>query len=67
MTIPGGMGGREAVVSLQDIDPSVKAIVSSGYSTDPVMSDYERYGFSGVLFKPYTVHDLGKALDKVFN
>ncbi|MBF0506758.1 MAG: PAS domain-containing protein [Nitrospirae bacterium] len=67
MTIPGGMGGRETVISLQEMDPSVKAIVSSGYSNHPVLSDYKEYGFSGVLIKPYTVKDLGEALNKVFN
>ncbi len=66
MTIPGGMGGTETVAMLQDMDPSVKAIVSSGYSNDPVMSDYKQYGFQGVLIKPYTIQDLSKVLNKVF-
>ena len=53
LTIPGGMGGKEAVRELIKIDPNVKAIVSSGYSNDPIMSNYTDYGFSAVLAKPY--------------
>jgi signal transduction histidine kinase/DNA-binding NarL/FixJ family response regulator len=67
LTIPGGMGGIEALSRLREIDPSVKAIVSSGYSNDPVMSNYRRYGFSGVINKPYRVEDLSKVLDSVIN
>jgi PAS domain S-box-containing protein len=53
LTIPGGMGGKEAVRELLKIDPNVKAIVSSGYSNDPIMSNYRDYGFRAVLSKPY--------------
>jgi len=53
LTIPGGMGGKEAVRELLKIDPHVKAIVSSGYSYDPIMSKYRDYGFRAVLKKPY--------------
>jgi two-component system, cell cycle sensor histidine kinase and response regulator CckA len=65
LTVPGGIGGRQALVQLQEIDPGVRAIVSSGYSNDPVMSDHSRWGFSAVLPKPYNVHQLGQALAKV--
>jgi two-component system cell cycle sensor histidine kinase/response regulator CckA len=65
LTIPGGMGGKEAVKRLREIDPLVKAIVSSGYSDDPVMANYAEYGFSGVVSKPYTIHKLGETLRKV--
>lgn len=66
LTIPGGMGGLEAIQKLIKIDPQVKAIVSSGYSTDPVMSDFRRYGFSEVLPKPFTISSLGSVLAKLF-
>jgi len=62
LTIPGGMGGKEAIVKLKEIDPNVKGIVSSGYSTDPVMANYEDYGFCGVISKPYMVEDLNRIL-----
>jgi len=65
LTIPGGMGGKEAMKELRGIDPSVKAIVASGYSNDPVMADYRRHGFSGVVTKPFHLADLGRALDGV--
>ncbi|MEI7833156.1 MAG: PAS domain S-box protein, partial [bacterium] len=53
LTIPGGMGGKEAIAKLRVLDPAVKAIVSSGYSTDPIMAKYRRHGFVGVIAKPY--------------
>ncbi len=65
LTIPGGMGGKEAVAHIQEFDPNVKAIVSSGYSTDPVMANYEEYGFCGVVTKPYMVDDLNRVLHEV--
>ncbi|MGE5443163.1 MAG: ATP-binding protein, partial [Ignavibacteriales bacterium] len=65
LTIPGGMGGKEAIKRLTDIDPDVRAIVSSGYSNDPVMSEYKDYGFRGVVSKPYTIEDLAETLHKV--
>lgn len=67
LTIPGGMGGKEAIKKLLEIDPGVKAIVSSGYSADSIMSDYKKYGFSAVIAKPYRVSDLSKTVDSVLN
>jgi signal transduction histidine kinase/CheY-like chemotaxis protein len=65
LTVRGGMGGREAIEILSKIDPNIKAIVSSGYSSDPIMADYGKYGFSGVAAKPYTASELGEILSKV--
>jgi PAS domain S-box-containing protein len=65
LTIPGGVGGKEAVGKLIEIDPHVRAIVSSGYSSDPVMANYKSYGFSGVVAKPYDVTQLDEALQKI--
>lgn len=67
LTVPGGMGGAEAIGLLRRIDPGVKAIVSSGYSTAPVMAEYEEYGFSGVVAKPYTLKQLGDTLRRLGN
>ncbi len=58
LTIPGGMGGREALRRLRDLDPEVRAIVSSGYSNDPIMSEHQLFGFKGVATKPYTFSEL---------
>jgi len=65
LTVPGGMGGKEAVAALLAIDPQVKAIVSSGYSNDPVLSGYARYGFCQAVGKPYRIQELSAALRAV--
>ncbi len=65
LTISGGMGGKEAVTRLREIDPNVKAIVSSGYSNDPVIANYKDYGFSGMIIKPYRVSDLSEKIGKI--
>jgi two-component system, cell cycle sensor histidine kinase and response regulator CckA len=65
LTVPGGMGGKEAMERLLEIDPQVKAIVSSGYFDDPIMANFQKYGFAGVIAKPYRVAELGKVLNKV--
>ncbi len=65
LTVPGGMGGKEALERLLKIDPQVKAMVSSGYFDDPIMADFQKYGFVGVIAKPYKVAELGKVLNKV--
>jgi len=67
LTIPGGMGGREAVERLREIDPDVKAIVVSGYSNDPVMAQYQSYGFCGVVSKPYRMIDLNRILKGILD
>ncbi|MGD8446327.1 MAG: PAS domain S-box protein [Desulfobacterales bacterium] len=65
LTIPGGMGGKETIQQLLKIDPKVTAIVSSGYSNDPIMSDFENYGFRGVATKPYSIEKLSWVLHDV--
>ncbi|MFH1724981.1 MAG: PAS domain S-box protein [Elusimicrobiota bacterium] len=65
LTIPGGMGGQEAVRRLAELEPGVKAIVSSGYSNDPIMSDFADSGFAGVLPKPYKMEDVSDVLSRV--
>ncbi|MFN2507741.1 MAG: CHASE3 domain-containing protein [Chthoniobacterales bacterium] len=60
LTLPGGMGGKEALKRLIEIDPTVNAIVSSGYAMDSTMSRYQDFGFRGVIAKPYEAAELGK-------
>jgi two-component system, cell cycle sensor histidine kinase and response regulator CckA len=65
LAIHGGMGGKEALVQLRSIDTHVKAIVSTGYIYDPVVLEYAKHGFRGVLTKPYGRQDLAAALHQV--
>jgi CheY-like chemotaxis protein len=65
LTIPGGMGGKEAIRKLLAIDPKAKVVVSSGYSTDPIIANYSEYGFIGRLVKPFIIKDLKKVLTRI--
>lgn len=65
LTIPGGMGGKDVIPLLIEIDPEVKAIVSSGYSDDPIMANFKDYGFRDVLAKPYRIRELSEVLSRV--
>lgn len=67
LTIPGGMGGKEAMARLLEIDPDIKGIVSSGYNNDPILASYREHGFRGVVMKPYTVRELGNVLHEVLD
>lgn len=62
LTIPGGMGGKEAIERLLKIDPKIKAIVSSGYHNDPIVANYKKHGFKGFINKPYTIEELSLIL-----
>jgi CheY-like chemotaxis protein len=62
LTLPGGMGGKEALKKLIELDPTVNAIVSSGYATDATMSRFQDFGFRGVIAKPYEAAELGKVV-----
>ncbi len=64
LTIPGGMGGKQTIKKMLKKDPAIKAVVSSGYSDDPVMSDFKKYGFKGVIKKPFKIEELSKVIDE---
>ncbi len=66
LTIPGGMGGEEAIKRFIELDPEVKAVVSSGYTTGQVMANHRAYGFIGILTKPYKIEDLASLLNEIF-
>jgi signal transduction histidine kinase/CheY-like chemotaxis protein len=65
LTIPGKMGGKEAIKKLLEIDPELKAIVFSGYSNNPILANFEEYGFKGMMPKPFELRTLGKVLHEV--
>ena len=65
LTIPGGMGGKEAASRILEIDPDAVLIVSSGYSSDPVMANFRQYGFSGVVAKPFHTEELAKEMKRL--
>jgi len=65
LTVPGGMGGQGAVSRILKIDPGARAIVSSGYSSHEVMADYKKYGFVGVVVKPFRINELGRLLKEI--
>ena len=64
LTIPGGMGGKDAVKILRKKFPDLKIIVFSGYSNDPVIADFKDYGFDDYLEKPFTIEELKAILIK---
>ncbi|HUT54216.1 MAG TPA: PAS domain S-box protein [bacterium] len=62
LTVRGGMGGKETIVKLLELDPQARAIVTSGYSTDDVMANYKKFGFKGMLAKPFKLEQLNQAI-----
>jgi two-component system cell cycle sensor histidine kinase/response regulator CckA len=67
LTVSGGMGGRDAMTRIRSMDPAVRALVSSGYSTDAAMGDYRAWGFSAVVAKPYQAEELLSKLEDVLS
>ncbi len=65
LTIPGEMGGRETVRRLKRFNPEIKTIASSGYSMDPILTDFRSFGFSGALAKPYKADELIRAVEQL--
>ena len=65
LTIPGGMGGKEALEEIKKFDPTVSAIVASGSSDAPIMSEFKQYGFKGCVRKPFTILDLSTAIKNI--
>lgn len=65
LTIPGWMGGKEIVRKILELDPEAKVVVSSGYSNDPIISNYSGYGFRAFIPKPYKLEELGVLLSKI--
>jgi len=64
LSVPDGLGGKDAIALLKAYDPDVKAVVSSGYSNDPAVLNFSEYGFTGKLTKPYKISDLKEMLEQ---
>jgi CheY-like chemotaxis protein len=67
LTVPGAMGGEETVRAMRALDPHLRAIVSSGYSSDPVLANFRDYGFSGRIAKPYQLSDFIRVIRQVMD
>ncbi len=67
LTIQGGMGGKETIKALREIDTDIRALVSSGYSNDPIMADYQSFGFDGIIPKPYRAFELSRAVQELLS
>ena len=65
LTVAGGMGGEEAVRKLLEMDPDARAVVASGYSTDPILASHRAHGFRGVLLKPFEIEQLAETMREV--
>jgi CheY-like chemotaxis protein len=65
LSVPTGLGGKETIEQLRNFDPAVKAVVSTGYTNDPVVQDFSHYGFSERLTKPYNINEMKNLLEKV--
>ncbi len=65
LTIAGGMGGEEAARELLELDAEAKIIVASGYSNNPVMANYQEYGFLAAIAKPFMLAGLDRVIEKV--
>jgi CheY-like chemotaxis protein len=65
LIVPGEMGGKEAMRRLAGINPSVKAILVSGYSPDSMLADYREHGFQAAIAKPFTLQELSATLSSV--
>ena len=65
LVVPGAMGARETISHLTGIDPSVRAVIVSGYAQDPAVSSFRDYGFVAAMNKPYTLQELRTTLENV--
>jgi DNA-binding NtrC family response regulator len=64
LTIKGGRGGKSTIEELKSIDPDVRAIVTSGYSGDPVIAEFQKYGFIDYLLKPFKLDEFVEKIEK---
>ena len=67
LVIPNGVGGQDAVHTIKKIDPNARVVASSGHLEHPVMLDHAKFGFSGVLEKPYKLEKLQQVIEAVIS
>ena len=67
LTVPGSMGGVDAIQKMRAMDATIKAIVTSGYSNDDVLANYSDHGFNDYIIKPFKISELSQVLRRVFN
>ena len=67
LTIPGGMGGKETIKKILEIDPHAKAVVASGYANDPIVIEFQQYGFCDRIVKPYKSEELHETLYRIIH
>ena len=65
LTVPKGMGGKEAASVLLKLDPKAKIVLSSGYSNHPIISDFQQFGFVGAMAKPYRLDEISQIIEHV--
>ncbi|MGY8825385.1 MAG: response regulator [Candidatus Latescibacterota bacterium] len=65
LTIPGGMGGKETLAQLLNMDAQTQVIVSSGYANDPVLANFSEFGFAGEIAKPVDMQELAETLESL--
>jgi len=65
LSVTTGMGGKDTIEQLRKFDPAVKAVISTGYTNDPLVRNFSQYGFCGTLTKPYKIDDLKKLLEQM--
>ena len=64
LTIPGGMGGKKAVLEILKIDPGARVVVSSGYSNDPILANFPEHGFCAAMVKPFKIRELEEIINR---
>ena len=64
LTIPGGMGGKEAIGMIRKCNSTIPVFVASGYNEDPVLAEPELYGFTASIRKPFLVSELAELFEK---
>ena len=66
MTMPG-MGGGEAYDKLKEVDPTIKVLLSSGYSIDGEATEILERGCNGFIQKPFTMRDLSWRIREILD